>query len=261
MVVTKHAFPILEHDESPEAIIKADRHGKEPLPRLCLMTFFGEVLHDFVTANDCRELHPYQSEMRDFPVYEYRHNGVAICLVQGFVGSAGAAMLAEFLYAYGVTHLLACGGCGVLQDIPAGDVIIPVTALRDEGASYHYLPPARTIDVDPGMVAAIKETLTQRQVPFTECTTWTTDGFYRETPDMVQYRKDEGCQTVDMECATLAAVARFKGKAFGQILYSGDILADVENYDERGWQHNATAREKLFTLGLDVLQHIGSGKQ
>lgn len=258
MAVTRHPFPILEHDESPEAIIKADRHGKEPIPRLCLMTYFGEVLRDFTANTTCRELHPYHSETRDFPVYEMDYKGVDICLVQGCVGSAGAAMLAEFLFAYGVTHLLACGGCGVLQDIPAGDVIVPVTALRDEGASYHYLPPARTIDVDRAMVTAITETLTVREVPFVECMTWTTDGFYRETPDMVRYRKEEGCQVVDMECATLAAVAKFRGKAFGQILYSGDILADVDSYDERGWQHNATAREKLFALGLDVLHHIGT---
>lgn len=258
MAVVKHHYPILEHDHTPDALIKADRHGREPFPHLCLMTYFGEVLEGFIRDNRCRELHAYHSEMREFPVHELRYKGVDLCLVQGLVGAPAAAMLAEFLFAYGVTRLVACGGCGVLRDIPPGDVIVPVTALRDEGASYHYLPPSREISLDRSMIAAITETLSARRVPFMECTTWTTDGFYRETPDMVRLRQEEGCHVVDMECAALAAVARFRGKAFGQLLYSGDVLADVENYDERGWKDNMTAREKLFALSLDVLVHIGT---
>lgn len=148
----------------------------------------------------------------------------------------------------------------MLHDIPPGDVVVPVVALRDEGASYHYLPPSRDICVNPMMIAAITETLNALRVPFMECKTWTTDGFYRETPDMVRYRQEEGCRVVDMECAALAAVAQFRGKAFGQLLYSGDMLADGENYDERGWKNNFTAREKLVSLSLEVLRRLG-GRQ
>ena len=261
MTVSRHLYPIMEHDGSSESIIKADRHGKDRFPGLCLMTYFGEVLTSFTEQNRCRVIHAYHSEMRDFPVYELRYRGVDLCLVQGLVGSPAAAMIAEFLFAYGVTNLLTCGGCGVLQDIPPGEVIVPVAALRDEGTSYHYLPPEREISITRSMVAAIMETLRRRNVPYMECKTWTTDGFYRETPAMVEYRRQEGCQVVDMECAALAAVAQFRGKAFGQVLYSGDILTDVHNYDERGWQENVTAREKLFALSLEILHHIGSGEK
>lgn len=260
MAVTGHPYPIIEHDECPEAIIKADRHGKGPFPGLCLMTYFGEVLDGFVRERRCREIHAYHSEMRDFPVYGLQYKGMDICLVQGLVGAPAAAMMAEFLFAYGVTSLVACGGCGALLDIPPGEVIVPVTAVRDEGTSYHYLPPSREIALDREMTAAITRTLRTCRVPHMECKTWTTDGFYRETPDMVRRRREEGCHVVDMECAALAAVARFRGKAFGQLLYSGDILADVENYDERGWKENLTAREKLFALSLEVLRHVGDGK-
>lgn len=102
------------------------------------------------------------------------------------------------------------------------------------------------------MISDIKKTLLENNVPFIECKTWTTDAFYRETPDMIKYRKEEGCQVVEMECATIAAVSKFRGVKFGQLLYSGDILFDLSNYNEREWSSNLTAREKLFYLTLKI---------
>ncbi|MDR1688518.1 MAG: nucleoside phosphorylase [Clostridiales bacterium] len=148
--------------------------------------------------------------------------------------------------------------CGVLDDIPSGDVLIPVSALRGEGASYHYLPPSREIELDADMVSVLKSALTENAVPFTECKTWTTDAFYRETPEMITYRKSEGCNVVEMECATIAAVARFRGAKFAQLLYSGDILFDLERYDERDFSSNSSAREKLFLLSLEAASRLGN---
>lgn len=249
----KHDYPILEYDTEPMGVIRPDRGGRPPLPGLCLMTFFGEVLEAFAAQNDAREVSRYSSEMRRFPIYQANYKGVELCLVQAVVGSASAAMMADFLIGNGVRALMACGGCGVLKDIPAGDVIVPVAALRDEGASYHYLPPAREIMLDEGVLEVIARTLNAFETPYIEAKTWTTDAFFRETPDMITYRKQEGCAVVEMECATLAAVARFRGARFGQLLYSGDILTDFARYDERGWTDNLTAREKLFYLSLEAL--------
>ena len=52
---------------------------------------------------------------------------------------------------------------------------------------------------------------------------------------MVKYRRAEGCTTVEMECAALAACARKRGASFGQILYAADSLANVLEHDERDW--------------------------
>jgi uridine phosphorylase len=194
--------------------------------------------------------------MRSFPIYATTYKGVELCLIQAAIGSASIAMMTDYLIGYGVRSMIACGGCGVLRDIPAGDVIIPVTALRDEGASYHYLPPAREIGLDADVIGIIRLTLAQNHVPFVECKTWTTDAFYRETPDMITYRREEGCAVVEMECATMASVARFRGAKFGQLLYSGDILVDYEKYDERCWALNVTARERIFYLAMEAAASV-----
>ena len=254
MPVYKNDYPILEYDTSQDGIIISNRHGRAKIPERCLMTFFAEVLEDFVEKYNAVEINYFGSEIpRRSQIYKTEYKGIEIGLIQASVGSASIATKTDFLIGYGVTKLIVCGGCGVLADIPAGDVIIPVSALRDEGASYHYLPPSREILLDKNIIDLIKQTLEEFHTPYIEAKTWTTDAIYRETPDMITYRKEEGCTVVEMECASIAAVAQFRDIQFGQLLYSGDILTDFENYDERGWTKNLTAREKLFYLSLETL--------
>ncbi len=135
-------------------------------------------------------------------------------------------------------------------------MIIPVRALRDEGASYKYLPPSRYVELDKRPVEVFRQVLKEKGIPYVECTTWSTDGFYRETKDMVEHRISQGCQAVEMECSTMAAVARFRGKLFGQLLYSGDILVGNEEYDDRNWFGNLSARERIFWITLEALVRI-----
>lgn len=256
MPIVTHDFPILEYDTAQRGIIMPNRYGGAALPAICIVTFFGDVLTDFVAQSGAQVVHCYRSEMGHFPVYSFAHGGVSLCAVQGVVGSASIAMMTDFLIGCGVKAIIACGGCGALDHIPAGDVILPLSALRDEGASYHYLPPARDIELDAHMISVFRDTLAEHRVPWLECKTWTTDGFYRETPDMITHRKAEGCRVVEMECASIAAVARFRGAAFGQLLYSGDSLADLSCYDERDWMGNRTVRDALFSLSLAAAARI-----
>ncbi len=251
-MVIKNDFPILEYSTEYEAVINPGRKEGR-FPRLCLVTFFKEVLASAIAQHDAIPIGSYDSEMRDFPVYKIVYRGTELCVVQAVVASGSIAMMTDWLYGKGVEVIVCCGGCGVLDDIPAGDVILPVRALRDEGASYKYLPPARFVELPAAPVRAFQTVLEKAGIPYVECATWSTDGFYRETREMVEHRKAEGCGVVEMECATMAAVAQFRGKLFGQVLYSGDILVGGGEYDDRGWYNNTSAREKLFHITIEAL--------
>ncbi len=130
--------------------------------------------------------------------------------------------------------------------------LVPTKALRSEGTSYHYLQPSRYIELDEEPMEAIERSFTGHGLPFTTCTTWTTDGFFRETKDMVKYRLDEGCSVVEMECSALAACCRKRGAKFGQFLFTADSLANVHEYDARDFGTNS--HEKALLLGLDILR-------
>ena len=251
-MIMEHEFPILEYSTQKDAVINPKNSG-DPFPRLCLVVFFQEVLDSFVREYGGEIIGNYVSEMRRFPAYRLTYRDTEICVVQAVVGSVSIAMMTDRLYGRGAEVELCCGSCGVLAEIPAGDVIIPVRALRNEGASYKYLPPSRYVELDGRPVEVFRQVLKEKGIPYVECTTWSTDGFYRETKEMVEHRISQGCRAVEMECSTMAAVAKFRGRIFGQLLYSGDILVGNEEYDDRNWFGNLSARERIFWITLEAL--------
>ena len=166
-------------------------------------------------------------------IVEYQGEKIVLC--QAPLGASAAVQNMDSLIACGVEKIVCAGSCGALLDLPENTFLVPVKALRDEGTSYHYLPPSRYTEPDPGTIKVMEKVLEEKQIPFQECVTWTTDGFFRETEDLVSYRKDEGCLVVEMECAALMACAAKRGVKIGQLLYTADTLADPSCYDPRDW--------------------------
>jgi nucleoside phosphorylase len=110
--------------------------------------------------------------------------------------------------------------------------------------------PAREIEIDPAVLGILEETLNLRSIPYVISKTWTTDAFYRETEKRRDRRKAEGCLTVEMECAALAAVAKYAGVRFGQYLYCGDDISGCD-WDDRDWSRHSI-RENLFWLSVEA---------
>ena len=218
-MIYKHSIPILEYDPHPRAVINHDRHDVA-LPSRAVFAFLGDAVDDYADMQGAEVLEVYRTISRDTKIYRLTHRGV---------------QLLDCLFGHGVTQVIAAGSCGALEPLPENAFLIPVKALRDEGASYHYLPPERYIETSPGLRAVLEQTLSEQGLSWAECTTWTTDGFYRETEELVAYRRQEGCQVVEMECASMAACAAFRGADFAQLLYTADSLADAAKYDARDW--------------------------
>ena len=197
------------------------------------------------------ELSKWLPATKTYPVYVLEHQGEEICLAQAPVGSAAAAQFMDWLIGYGVKKIISAGSCGVLVDIEENAFLIPTKALRDEGASYHYVAPSRYMEVNRQALTAIETVLKGKEIPYREVMTWSTDGFYRETPDKVAYRIEEGCSAVEMECASLAAVAQLRDAVWGLLLFTADSLADLENYDQRDW--GSQAFDKALGLSIEMV--------
>lgn len=251
----QNSYPILEYDETRQALLNPEAllPRLDDMPQHVVLCFFQEVIAR--VCHDAPVIYKLGSEMGRNPVYalETEHGRVAVA--HPGVGAPLAAAFLEELAALGGRKFIACGGSGVLDGalIPVGHVVVPESAVRDEGTSYHYLPPARECQPTAAAVAAIKATLERHHVPWLAGKTWTTDAFYRETPARIARRRDEGCLTVEMEAAAFFAVAQFRGLVFGQILYGGDDVSG-EEWDGRNWVHGrADTREKLFWLAAEAV--------
>lgn len=234
MALYKHEIPILEHDNNPVAVLGHDREPVQ-LPDKAVFAFLGDTVDRYAESIGAEILEVYETITRNTNIYRISYQGQALCLCRAPLGGAAAVQLMDFLLGHGVKKIIAAGSCGALTDLPENAFLIPEKALRDEGASYHYLPPARYVETSPRIRAVIESVLSHRGLRYEVCTTWTTDGYYRETRDMVAYRREEGCATVEMECASLAACAQFRGAEFAQLLYTADSLADAARYDARDW--------------------------
>ena len=253
-MIIKNEIPILEYDDaSPEVIPPEHDWVADPLPEKCLFAFLGDVVHDYAEKHDATIAQTLITVSHDIKVYVLQDADEKICLVQSPIGAPAAVSLLDTLVSVGCRKVIAVGSCGVLADMQEDAFLVPVRALRAEGTSYHYLPASRYIELDEEPISVIEETFQKLDLPFVTCTTWSTDGFFRETKDMVKYRLEEGCSVVEMECAALAACCRKRGAAFGQFLFTADSLANVHAYDAREFGKNS--HEKALLLGLDILRN------
>jgi uridine phosphorylase len=246
-------YPILEHDTTRDAFIEPSKIIRpRNMPEHCVICFFREVIDKVVAQHDAKVLVENCWEDGHHPVYEIAYQNRRLAFFHPGVGAPMAAGLLEEVIAFGCRKFIACGGCGVLEkEIAVGNLILVSGAIRDEGVSYHYLPPAREVAADEVGMQALAQTMSLRGVPYHLGKTWTTDAPYRETPIKIARRKQEGCLTVEMESAGLMAVAQFRGATFGQVLYGGDDLSGSE-WDHRSWQSRHEVRESLFWLCADA---------
>lgn len=246
-------YPILEYDPDPAAMIEPrPAHPAPDVPEHCVVCFFQDVIDPLVASQRLHRIATLRSEIGAHPVYVLAHNGRTLALFHPGVGAPLAAGLLEEAIALGCRSFVACGGAGVLDaTLALGHIVIPTAAVRDEGTSYHYLPPSREVAPSRVAVTAIERVLRQRGAPYVAGKTWTTDAIYRETAAKVARRRAEGCLTVEMEAAAFFAVAQFRGVSFGQVLYGGDDLSG-EQWDGRDWAAQTSVREALLWIAVEA---------
>ena len=255
MSIKKNDIPILEYDSDSRAVIMPDHEKLDmKLPKKAVFAFLGHAVDHYAAAHQAKIAGYFVSATKEYPVYVVDIDGQQLCLMQAPVGASAATQILDWLISYGVQEIISGGSCGVLEHTEENVFLVPCRALRDEGTSYHYLPPSRFVEISGTARAAIEKTLQNHHLDFTEVTTWSTDGFFRETKEKITYRKSEGCSVVEMECSALAACAKMRGVTWGELLFTADTLADAERYDERNWGRDSV--EYALKLCIEAVMNI-----
>lgn len=246
-------FPILEFDDTSNAVIEPQKViQKIDIPEHVVICFFNDVIERLNNENKLKLVYKMKSEIGLHPIYEMRYGEKRVAVFHPGIGAPLCVGMMEEVIALGGEKFIACGGAGVLDEtIEVGHIIIPVSAIRDEGTSYHYLPPAREVRVNPTAVDAIEKVLLKHKCKYLRSKTWTTDAMYRETVNKVNQRRLEGCATVEMECSAFCAAAEFRNVVFGQILYGGDDVS-CEEWDSRCWDDRTDIREAILGFAVEA---------
>ncbi len=231
------ASKVLEHRR------QYGRLPNSPAPKTVLFCYQGRFM------NQALEKMPHQQCEGCFSKLFYLtdYPGVAIGDF-GIGGPAMAAKMEEFI-AWGVQQFISIGTAGSLQmKANIGDLIICEKAIRDEGTSHHYLPPTKYIHAPRRMTNTLQNLLKKASLPHHIGSTWTTDSFYRQTLEEIQFFQKEGVLTVEMEAAALFAVAHFHQVDLGAMFVISDTHASLE------WQPHL--EDERIRQGLTSLLNI-----
>ena len=147
-----------------------------------------------------------------------------------FVGAPYAVILLETLIAWGVRKIIFLGWCGaVSRKVKIGDIILPTSAVIDEGTSAHYGQLDTGVSrASASLVSIIRQDLNKNQIEFQAGTIWTTDAVYRETRQLVEAHQQDGILAVEMELSALYSVAKFRRVALAGILVVSDELSSLD---------------------------------
>ena len=183
----------------------------------------------------------------------YKDTDIAFYLSR--VGAPACVVGFEEIVAMGAKKFVLFGSCGVLDDDKVKNkLIIPISAVRDEGTSYHYIAPSPEIEADPHSVKILESVLSNCGYPYIKGKTWTSDAIYRETLPLIQERKQESCIAVEMECASMLAVAKYRHIPFIQFLYGADDLSseiwDIRDLASYGFSNAEKYMVLAFECGL-----------
>jgi len=213
--------------ENKNAFINpCDTTAKIPgFPEVCITTFSECMIEKYAETNETKVIANLCSANGTLPVYEITYAGKKMALSLVRVGAPACAACLEELIALGAKKVVQFGCCGVLNQPAAdGKIIVPSSAVRDEGTSYHYIPGSEEISAESSSVDMTVQCLEKHNIPYVVGKVWTTDAIYRETPEMVKERKDQGCIGVEMECSASLAVAKFRDIPIAQFFYGADNL-------------------------------------
>lgn len=202
--------PLLEDDSGSPGVIEPWQMAPEgiDMPQRAVLCFFADVLRDIVAVRpEARQVTALTSEAGTSPVWEIELAGKRLAVLQPGVGAPWAAASLDEIVAMGCRRVITCGAAGALTpELVLGHAVVVDSAVRDEGTSYHYLPPDRVVHAAEAPVRSTAKALADAGIPHTVGRSWSTDAIYREARERVRQRVDEGCVVVETTRAPRARI-------------------------------------------------------
>lgn len=239
----------------PENLLREARRqkGKQEckVPSVCLLDPDGDLASYLIrqgkaTKNECWAC--YHSTLHSFEL-EGSQIGILPCIV----GSSYAVLVAEQLFVSGCRLLISVTSAGIINQPGNSKRFALITdAVRDEGTSYHYLPPGQPSILKAELVNHLTPSLSQLDCPFFKARSWTTDAPYRETQTAIDKMKEQSIVCVEMEAAALYALSAAKGYNIICFAHLTNSMAQSEGDFEKGEEFGSIDTLALLRYLLKV---------
>jgi uridine phosphorylase len=242
----KNLPPILQHKHHAEPsvflpvnLLREARRQRGlpsiPVPEICVLDPDGDIVRTIRADGRGQPFAGwacYHTEMLTFDLA-----GETVGIVGCAVGAPFAVLVAEQMFASGCRLLLSITSAGrIASGLPEEAFFMLIDkALRDEGTSYHYVPPDdRFAHADPGLAELAARALAATGLPALRGAVWTTDAPFRETAQGIRAAAKDDVVAVEMEAAALYAFARARGAAVLCLAHVTNSMAQTEGDFETG---------------------------
>jgi len=229
---------------TPDALLREARRQKRSVPgnvpEVCVLDPDGDIVRHLLAAGRARK-HPawacYHTDLHAFAL-----DGMDCGIVGCAVGASFAVLVAEELFASGCRLLLSVTSAGQILPVrPPPYFVVIDRALRDEGTSYHYLPPADWSEGEAGLVRLAARALAAAGFDAPTGACWTTDAPFRETEAAIEAARQAGILAVEMEAAALYAFAAARQKPVVCLAHVTNQMAQSAGDFEKGDADGAAA--------------------
>jgi uridine phosphorylase len=235
----------------PENLLREARRQKNlpgsAVPEICLLDPDGDIVRALVKGGwghlsagwAC-----YHTEL-----YEFAHGGEHFGIIGCAVGASFAVLLAEQLFASGCRLLISMTSAGqIVEHGPPPYFMLIDRALRDEGTSYHYLPPSEFAEAEEKLVQAAMSAFAAERQPMHRGASWTTDAPFRETAAAIERCRTRNILAVEMEAAGLYAFANARCKPVLCFAHVTNQMAVIEGDFEKGEADGSSASLAVIAI-------------
>lgn len=253
--------PILSHKHyqaasafTPDSLLREARRQKglplSTVPNICVLDPDGDIVRH-LRAMERAQRHAgwacYHSEL-----YVFRHDGHEFGIVPCAVGASYAVLVAEELFASGCRFLISVTSSGQIRPLQSPPYFIVIErALRDEGTSYHYLPPSDYSEADASLTEIARQALAAAGIPVQAGATWTTDAPFRETHEAIDAAAQAGILAVEMEAAALYAFAKAHSWSVLCFAHVTNQMGRIEGDFEKGLADGAAESLRVISTTAD----------
>lgn len=260
------APPILAHKHydspsafTPESLLREARRQKRAavaeVPSVCILDPDGDIVRQLKVEGRARRHDGWVCYHTDLFVFE--ESGRTLGIVGCAVGASFAVLVAEELFASGCELLISVTSSGRINPAHSPPYFILIDrALRDEGTSYHYLPPSEWSEAPPELITRLSEVFADVGAPVLQGATWTTDAPFRETGQAIAAMMERGILAVEMEAAALYAFARARMRSVICFAHVTNQMGQIEGDFEKGEANGVSDALRIVCRAAERLERI-----
>ncbi|HHU69745.1 MAG TPA: nucleoside phosphorylase [Thermoanaerobacterales bacterium] len=226
--------------------------SKDIAERIILPGDPGRVLKAAEYLDDWKEV----SYNREYRTITGNYKNMPITITSTGIGGVSAAIAVEELIQCGANSFIRIGSAGALHpDILVGDLIIPIAAVREDGASKMYVSENFPAVSDHNLLKVLINTAENLGYKYYSGIIRSHDSFYTDKQQkIINYWADKNVIASDMETATIFTIAKLRGVKAAAVLNTvvtsdGDVRQGISDLvNEKNNAKEGEKREIILAL-------------